>query len=404
MNICMLLAGHDFPPDIRVEKEAKALSAAGHKVVIVCDRLKDRPFESEWTGCQVRRIRPLEFWPLRKLNSLMSLVSFHDWYWDRMVSKLVRREKIDVLHVHDLPLVGTALSIGKRYNIPVVADLHENYPAALKYWQVGNPSWSQQVRSSLQSPSRWADYERRCALAADRVLVVVDEAKARLIEAGIPAEKIVVIENTEDVSFLNLPLHKEIIAQYDNDFVISYIGGFGGTHRGLDTAIEAMPAILKEIPNARLLLVGDGPIKPSLEKMVTELSLDDKVTFVEWQPFDKVPSFIAASTVCLVPHHSNPHTEATSPHKLFQYMLMGKPVVVSTCKPLRRVVEETGSGVVFEAGNSHALAQAVIQLKDENLRRQLGEAGRRAVLEKYNWERTSKELVRMYEQLGQSRH
>jgi glycosyltransferase involved in cell wall biosynthesis len=85
-------------------------------------------------------------------------------------------------------------------------------------------------------------------------------------------------------------------------------------------------------------------------------------------------------------------------------MLMGKPVVVSSCKPLRRIVEETGSGLVFEAGNSDALARAVIQLKDESLRRRLSEAGRRAVLEKYNWERTSKELVKMYEQLGQSRH
>jgi glycosyltransferase involved in cell wall biosynthesis len=75
------------------------------------------------------------------------------------------------------------------------------------------------------------------------------------------------------------------------------------------------------------------------------------------------------------------------------------PERLRTCKPLRRVVEETGSGLIFHAGNSDSLARAVVQLKDEGLRRQSGEAGRRAVLEKYNWARTSRELLRVYEQL-----
>jgi glycosyltransferase involved in cell wall biosynthesis len=123
--------------------------------------------------------------------------------------------------------------------------------------------------------------------------------------------------------------------------------------------------------------------------------------FVDWQPFEKIPSFVASSDVCLVPHHSNPNTEASSPHKLFQYMLMGKPVVVSSCKSLQRVVEETGSGLSFKAGDRQALASAVVKLKDEGVRRRLGEAGRRAVLKKYNWGRTSSKLVRIYEHLAQ---
>lgn len=394
----MLLAGHDFPPDIRVEKEARALSAVGHQVLIVCSQSSDRSSESQWEGCRVKRVPALPLL-LKKLNSLIRQVSFHDWYWDRAVSQFLQEEKAEVLHVHDLPMVGTALSLGKRYGIPVVADLHENYPAALKYYRM-HPYWRQRTLGFLEAPPRWEAYEHRCALAAERVLVVVDEARTRLIEAGIPAEKVVVIENTPDVNFFSsLPLDEEIIAQYRNEFVISYIGGFGGKHRGLDTVIEAMPAIRKEIPNARLLLVGKGSIKPLLEKMVAERSLNGRVTFIDWQPFEKVPSYVALSAICLVPHQSNPHTEATSPHKLFQYMLMGKPVVVSTCKPLRRVVEETGSGLIFQAGNSDSLARTVVQLKDEEMRRRLGEAGQRAVLKKYNWGQTSRKLLRVYEQL-----
>ncbi|MEM3658728.1 MAG: glycosyltransferase family 4 protein [Candidatus Hadarchaeum sp.] len=405
MNICMLLAFHDFPPDIRVEIEARALSRAGHKVMIVCDwdKPKARPLDDYWEGCKVKRIPTLKSGLLRKVNSLVWKVTFRHWYWYYVISRMVPEEKIDVIHVHDLPMVGTGLLVASRYGIPLVADLHENYPAAIAYYKPARLSWHQRILNFLDSTPRWQAYERKCALAATKVLVVVEEAKIRLVEAGIPPEKIEVVENTVDVDyFLSLPLADSIIEKYRGEFVISYIGGFGGRHRGLDTAIEAMPVILREIPNARLLLVGDGPIKPLLEKMVAERSLNERVTFVDWQPFDKIPSFIYASTVCLIPHHSNPHTEATSPHKLFQYMLMGKPVVVSTCKPLRRIVEETGSGLIFQAGNSESLAEAVIKLRDKNLRDQLGEAGRRAVLEKYNWAETSKKLIKVYEQLEQS--
>ena len=98
-----------------------------------------------------------------------------------------------------------------------------------------------------------------------------------------------------------------------------------------------------------------------------------------------MPSYIAASAVCLVPHLANPHTEATIPHKLFQYMLMGKPVVVSSCRPLRRIVEETGAGLVYASGDSADLAKTVVQLRDPNLCRQLGAAGRRAASGRYSW-------------------
>jgi glycosyltransferase involved in cell wall biosynthesis len=120
------------------------------------------------------------------------------------------------------------------------------------------------------------------------------------------------------------------------------------------------------------------------------------VIFEDWRPFAEVPSYIQASQICLVPHQSNPHTEATSPHKLFQYMLLGKPVVVSNCKPLQRIVNETNSGLVFNAGDSDHLADTILKLKDNNLRKELGQAGKQAVMDKYNWGRTAQDLIRVY--------
>lgn len=394
MNICMVLAGVAFPPDIRVEKEARSLVAAGNRVVILCDGRPGMAAEDEWESCRIVRV-PRPSGVAFRIRNLSHMLTFRSGTWYRAMSRVIQRERIDVLHVHDLPMLGTAIAVGKRFGIPVVADLHENYPAAISYYNEGRGL--RRVAAPLFATERWERYERRCAQAADRVLVVVDEAKDRLVRTGIPAEKITVLENTEDLDhFGSIPIDDAIVKRFGGDFVITYIGGFGGRHRGLPTVIQAMPRVREGIPAARLLLVGDGPIRPHLEEMVRDLGLDECVEFVRWQPFERVPSFIALSTICIVPHRENAHTNATVPHKLFQYMAFGKPVVVSTCKPLQRIVEQTGAGLVFRADDPDDLTAVLIRLRSESLRAELGRRGQEAVRTRYNWKRTAEDLVSVY--------
>ena len=398
MNIGMVLAGRDFPPDIRVEKEIRALQAEGHQCFVICDHISQKPFRDEWDGSVILRI-PLLSLMFRKLNSLIFRLFFLNIDWFRNLLRIAREESLDVLHVHDLPMTGTTLRVGKVLKIPVIADFHENYPAALRYYRPVAKTVLQKILGDSQGSYRWRRYEKRAAKKADQIIVVVDEAKERLSGEGIDPQKIVVIENTIDVDhFLSLGRNNEILDKYHGQFLISYIGGFG-SHRGLDTAIKAMPKVIERIPSARLLLVGKGRIKPALQILAESLGIESHVTFEDWRPFAEVPGYIQASQICLIPHQSNPHTEATSPHKLFQYMLMEKPVVVSSCKPLKRVVEATGAGLVFSAGDSEDLAGVILRLEDETLRNDLGRAGKQAVLDRYNWERTSRDLARLYENI-----
>jgi glycosyltransferase involved in cell wall biosynthesis len=399
MNIGMVLAGRDFPPDIRVEKEIRALQAKDHHCYVICSNRDKKPFREEWEGTTIFRLTPLVS-VLRKINFLFYRLFFVNIHWFRELLRIAREESLDVFHVHDLPMAGTAIKAGKALNIPVIVDFHENYPAALMYYGVVKEANHQKALGVFNRVSRWLRYEKRVARKADQVIVVVEEAKERLSKIGIGQTKITVIENTIDVDFFhNLEIDQNILNEYHGYFLISYIGGYGGWHRGLDTAVKAMPKVLEVIPQARLLLVGRGSIKPELEKLVTELNLESQVIFEDWRPFQEVPSYIQASQICLVPHQSNPHTEATSPHKLFQYMLMEKPVVVSSCKPLQRVVQETKGGLVFTAGDSDHLAKTILQLRDQTLREELGRAGKQAVLDRYNWERTSQDLIGLYEHL-----
>lgn len=122
--------------------------------------------------------------------------------------------------------------------------------------------------------------------------------------------------------------------------------------------------------------------------------MQKKVVFVRWQPFNAVATYIDISSICLVPHHKNPHTDSTIPYKLFQYMLMKKPVIVSNCRPLERIVNETGAGLVFKSNNENDLANKIRDIYQNS--RDYGKNGYLSVLNKYNWKKETNSLVNIY--------
>jgi glycosyltransferase involved in cell wall biosynthesis len=234
------------------------------------------------------------------------------------------------------------------------------------------------------------------------VIVVVDEMATRLQQAtGLSRESFVVVENTEDPAvFLDTAIEPvpELSDQLER-FVLMHVGSMPGRQRGLETVVAAMPAILSSEPNALLVFVGDGRIRPRLEAAARETGVDGSVRFLGHQPSKRVPSFIAAADICLVPHAAQPQTEAALPHKLFQYMLMRKPTVVSSCRPLKRISDETNACVVFEAGDPSAFAAAVLALRDPALRTRLGDSGWIAATTTHCWRVSAERLVQMYDSL-----
>ena len=402
MKIGMIL-DRVFPPDIRVEKEARTLLKAGHELFLLCMNTPDLPNNGIYEGIKLCR---RDFYPksfvVGKFNTLTNRLTFKNYKLISQIEKFVSENSIEVLHVHDLPMVRTALVAGERKGVPVVADLHENYPAAMQIY-LTEADFKEKFLNGL---NRWRRYENYCLKRVDHIIVVVDEAKERVInDYGISEDKITIVSNTEDIDYFEgLELDQELINSYKDYFVITYVGNNFGAHRGLNVPIKAMPILKEKIPNIRLLLVGGrGGNKAELERLALDLEVSQNVEFTGWKPFDLMPSYISLSDICLVPHHSNPHTDTTVPHKLFQYMLIGKPVVVSTCKPLARIVNETQAGLVFESGNSDDFARVCLELLDADKRKQFGENGRRAVMTKYNWENTGKDLIKVYEKIRNTR-
>jgi len=396
MRIGMMMKWKIPPPNVRAQNEAGTLAAEGHEVHFLIERRRGEPREETVGDLHVfrgvRMGRPREIWHRYTFN-----FTFRDPLWTAAIERFVRERGIEVLHVNDLPLLKEAVRAGRRFRLPVVADLHENYPAGLQVWYTNRLK-----KMTIYNFGRWSRYERAILPEADAIIVVIDEAKDRLVKLGIPADKIHVVPNTVAQAMSDVPVDGRIAARLRDRFVVSYIGGFA-PHRGLDTVVRAIPLARDKVPNLKLVLVGDGntAYRMSIERLARELGCIDLIEMTGWQRQDAIWSYIEASAVCLVPHARNPHTDTTIPNKIFQYLMRERPVIVSDCPPLARIVAETGGGLVFTYDKPAELARDIIDLYEhEPKRREMARVGRLAVLERFTWERTSRPLVDLYRRLG----
>lgn len=406
MKIVMVLETvRGYPPDIRVEKEARALDDAGISVVVMCNHVAGQPLEEPYLSrskivrVPVRRPpllrRCLDAWTMRRSE------------WRLPVEKVVADEKPDAVHVHDLPLLPVVLSAIEPTGIPVVADFHENMPAAMRSYR-SNDRWPMRLmRACLHNYRLMRFHEARAVRRCAAVVVVVPEASERIRSYGVDSDKIVLVSNTEDETTFPSDLTNAdpaILDQYQGRWVASYIGGIG-PHRGVDTAMRAVKPTVDKVPEFLLLIVGaKAEQQAQLAKTAKELGIEEHVSILGWQPASAVNSYVMASDACLVPHNDSEHTQTTIPHKLFQYMICGKPVIVSDCKPLARVVRECEAGLVFTAGDSASLSDRLVELRngaDDAVR--YGQSGRASALGKFAWRHDARRLVELYQGLGAER-
>jgi len=391
-----------FPPDIRVEKEVSALQTE-HQLFMLCPRRNSQASQEVWQDIHVQRVfsTPMRWWTNWQLMATCSSGG-----WKRAIYTYVKENQIDVLHVHDLPLLGEAIDVGYQLNIPVIADLHENYPQLLAEVQnsrrSGALSAAQIVQRYSVSVDRWRRYEAQIVPQATSVIVVIEEARERLLQLGIAPERIHLVANYTHLTDIVDSHETQPESASGELFNVVYAGGFAAT-RDLHTVVDAVALIEHtKMPGLRVLLMGgSGTELEALNNHVAQRHAQDRVVVLDWRPMKEVWEQIESSQVCLVPHVKSPHTDTTIPHKLFQYMARQRPVIVSNCDPLERIVRETHCGLVYPSGDAPALAKCLEQLYfDPELRLRMGEAGRLAVQQKYNWEKTAYTLLQLYRQLA----
>lgn len=378
-----------FPPDIRLEKEIKSLNEAGFHITVICNKFENIA-DTHYPFCKIERLST----PFVKsvYNKIINFpIFFNPRYISKTLSNIINN-KPNFIHAHDLPMVPLALIMKFLFRIPVIYDMHENYPEALKVFQ------KKGVINFVFKNYRLAKIlDKFCIKYSDKIIVVVEENRQRLLKKGIASNKVIIVSNTVDLnSFANEKVDEELVNEFQSKFVMIYSGRVS-PERGLDTPVLSISTIKKTVPEIQLIILGNGPAVQSLRKLAIENKVDGFIRFIPWAGHNKVNSYLSVASVCLIPQPNNEFINTTIPHKLFEYMSQSKAVLVSDAEPLKRIVEETKCGKIFKSNDPQSFSKELVELRNDKIN--YGENGRNAVLKKYNWQNDCKNLINLYRSL-----
>jgi glycosyltransferase involved in cell wall biosynthesis len=270
--------------------------------------------------------------------------------------------------------------------------MHENYPEALKAF--GKTGLINFLFKNYKAAKL---LENICIKLSDAIITVVQENSERLLKQGVDSKKIYLVSNTVDLdTFAREPIDENILQKYRNKIVLLY-AGYVTPERGLDTVVRGMSFLREKIPDAKLLIIGNGISIQSLEIISNNLSLNENIEFIDWPGHDKLASYFEAAQIFISPQPECEFWNTTIPHKLFEYMSKSKPVLAADSKAISRIIDETNCGVTYKSGNPEDFSVKVREILASDI--PFGQNGFQAVQKKYNWRNDSKSLIRLYQNI-----
>ena len=229
---------------------------------------------------------------------------------------------------------------------------------------------------------------------ASHILCVSSVLAEEVEKRGTSSEHVHVLPNAFDPDrFQGSGQGQSIRARLDiaGSIVIGHVGLFYLWDR-LDVLIEVVNNIRDRHPEIKILLVGDGPEMEHLKQTAFRLEMEKAVIFSGAVHRDDVPAYIDSMDICVLPDSN----AFGSPIALFEFMAMGKPCVAPDLGPMRDVLEDNVTGILFPPTDYKALEKSLLRLvKDSILRTQLGARARHVVFERHTWAANARFVVQL---------
>ncbi len=384
-----------YPPDPRVTNEAKALIDSGNEIYLFC-----LSFEKTFNDREVvNGINVVRFYCtniLYKLSALAYTFPFYKWIMSKKIKKFINDFKIETIHIHDLQIASSVFKANSSYNLNVTLDLHENRPEIMKFYKHVNSI----LGKLFISPSKWKKAEEKYCKISNSVVVVTDLAKRELVDRiKINSNKVIVFSNSVSKSFYTNPfINQSVLDKYSDSFVLLYLGNTS-ERRGIDTVLNAMPALIMDIPNIKLVVVGSSSYDNNLKSFAYKNNIENYIDFEGWKDESLFPSYLKSADLGISPLHSNIHHDTTYANKVFQYMSFGCPLVCSDVNAQKELVENFEVGVLFKSKDSSDFKIKVKNLyKNNELRLKMKRNCLQAIENHLNSDLISKNLVKYYDQ------
>ena len=276
----------------------------------------------------------------------------------RRIETVAAIERPHVLHAHSPVLNALAcLVAARRLRLPVVYEVRGFWEdAAVSHGTALQGGLRYRVTRALESYVM-----RRCQAVAP----ICEGLRHDMLERGISADRITMIPNGVDIEEFPFGLSPDPTLckslNLDGRVVLGFLGSFY-EYEGLDLLLAAMPAILREFPNAVALLVGGGPAESALKEQALSLHLKDAVHFIGRVPHDLVQRYYDLVDIFVYPRHRMRLTETVTPLKPLEAMARGGIVLASDVGGHHELVRNGETGALFPADNLDAFVSAVTQL------------------------------------------
>ena len=371
-RVCVIRQGY-YPLDVRVRREVRALTMAGHEVEVICLKERDDPGRKQAEGVRVHRI-PIA---ARRGGQLRYLLEYAVFFLAAMmlVTALHFRRRFDLVQVHSMPdfLVFAAI-VPRLLGARVLLDLHESMP---EFYAV-------KFATGMRHPSvRLLAWMEQAAINfADAAITCTDLMREAFEGRGASRDKITVIMNSANDEEFDPQRYPPVKAA--GEFRIISHGSLERRY-GLDTIVRAVALLKDEIPDLRLDIYGFGSALDEVRSLVGELGIKDRVCLPgRFMPLDDVLRAIANADIGVVAIQRDIFRDLTHCNKMFEFIAMRKPAIVSRTRSVEAYFDDS-CFEMFTAGNEHDLARAIRRLHADPGRceRLVEQAAR--VYEPYRW-------------------
>lgn len=312
--------------------------------------------------------------------------------------------------LHHLRVATRIRTLSRQAHAPFLVHCGRALPeglAALLCRRLGGPPyvcWTHGEDIATAASSRELIFLTKQVYRGARAAVANSANTGRLLQAlGVPDAKIQVVYPGVDADRFHpdidgRPVRQRLSASPASMLLLSV--GRLQRRKGHDLAIEAVAALGHDVPDLRYVIVGDGEERPRLEALTARLGIQHRVTFAGIVGGDELPAYYAACDVFLMPNRVD-HGDIEGFGIVFlEAAATAKPTIGGRSGGVAEAVADGVTGLLVGGTDVGELASAIRTLAQSYLlRRGMGEAGRRRVLESFTWERAAADVSKLHERL-----
>jgi colanic acid biosynthesis glycosyl transferase WcaI len=357
----LLISQYFWPENFRINDVVQGLVSRGHEVIVLTGMpnypngklfagygmLKKYP--KFWNGIRIYRV-PLI--PRGNGSSILLFLNYFSFAFTASLRTLFLTKKFDAMFVYEpspitvgIPAMVMKFLSGKKYHFWVQDLWPESITAAAGI-----------KNKFIISTLNWLT--QRIYQSAGSVLVQSLAFTPYIVKQGISRDKIIYLPNSTES--MEETAYSNRLAEFGlpQRFTLMFAGNIGNA-QSFDTLLEAAAILKKNGVLINWVIIGDGRMKPEVEKKIHELNIGDSFFLLGQFPVKDMPSFFACADALLLSLRKKPIFALTIPSKLQSYMAFGKPVIASIDGEGARIVEEANAGFVSAAEDAEALAHQV---------------------------------------------